>query len=255
MARKCGIPIVMVAGLAFASTPGIAQSDPSITIVQEQSEVTFVSCKTEEPFIRGTIAIKNTGSGKAYFSWIHPLSVRIYVPTAPDLEVIVKWYVSFSPGQIASKPFEIGKGIRKQGRSFSREIHELATDVMRVDIQSSALQLLGFSDNLPGGKVEKLKTGKGDIDAKKVSESPEFKAAVKRFQRSLHEKETGVLSSDQRISLLEKAKPDLIKQNYLKYEADEVPLIIAVGKVTKADTGDSRWIIPAVKGANCQSSQ
>lgn len=202
--------IIAIAGAAFISI-GTAQAKdlPNLFIIEEESNIDFVGCEKKQPLFKGIIAVKNDGGGRAKRLVVTPL-LAVYVPTALDVKDEVRWLNSFAPGEIQTKEFAAGKNTIKQGRNFTPQITRIKNfDASSIKFQQKALYVLGY--------------GPKDFDGVK---GPITRGAIKKFQKSLGNEQTGTLSRSETYTLVRRASAGLIEAGIFKTEVKDNPVTV-----------------------------
>jgi hypothetical protein len=184
----------------------LAQDKPDLVIIRKQSKIEFAGCEKGQPLIRGTIAAKNIGNGKA--TWLPTrLMLGIFVQEAPDVREEYRWLAALSPDEIQTREFAVGEKIQKTGRGLT---NKLTLKVPTDKTVQRALTALGLYSGAIDGK---LGSSSREAMAKYMEEQLGLKVDRRKFELTTEYKIRLVNESGIRQTAIEyDKKPDVISR-------------------------------------------
>ncbi|MCI4663225.1 MAG: peptidoglycan-binding protein [Neomegalonema sp.] len=234
---------------AFAATPAAAQGLPDLVVNVERSKILSTSCKTGQPLAVVRVAVDNIGEASARRSTAIglPSVASVSAEHAPYTYSDVTSRNHIDPGEIAAVVITIGEGVRKAGR-----IGKSTTGVTAVTTAKTIAQQRRLPRGLREEIQRKLQSAgyyKGGIDGV-FGRGTE--AAIRAFQKSRSEEESGVLTADQTDALLAGGPS---RSAFTSTGEDRVVRLIVIvdpkNLVRESDEDNNIWITDPIRLTDC----
>lgn len=254
---KAAMKYLVAVGALVAATAGAdkaaAQALPDLIVNVERSDILSLSCSTDEPLAIIRVAIDNIGDGPASRQTAIglPAIAGVAAEHAPYTYEQVDSRNNLDPGEISTEVVVIGDGIVKQNR-----IGDVGSAQPQANVVTTA-RSLAEQRRLPLALrrqiQDRLRIGgyySADVDGIFGSRT---EAAIRAFQRSRNEAQTGVLTVAQIDSLL---RGGPTRESFFgSTGADQrVRLIVIVdptNAIAESDESNNIWITPPQVLPNC----